>query len=494
MIVLFELGARSSPRDWIRPLSKSFKIIFLAVSGFVVLLIFIAAALVVFVDANAYKSHLEATVSGALGMEVRIDGRLGIGFFPGILFRLQDVHILNRGADIVSAKEARLGVDLLPLLRKKVQIKNIALKQPTISIERDNDGRFNFEKPEAAGASSPTLYLAKLSLSDATFLYANKQSGEALEAMDCSLDLHRLHLSRGGNPDVMKNLSFTTALACGEIRSKAFTMSDLKVAADGMDGIFDFKPVTMHVFGAQGSGSIRANFSGTTPLYHVRYSLPQFLIEDFFKILSPQQVAEGPMDFTANLSMQGKTLKEMKQTLEGQISLQGKNLTLIGTDLDQAFSRFESSQNFNLVDVGALFFVGPIGLVVTKGYDFASIFQGSGRGSSIHELVSDWKVEHGQAQAQDVAMATDENRFAFKGRLDFVNERFDDVTVAVVDAKGCAKAQQSMRGTFSKPVVEKPNILQSVTGSTVELLQKGKELFTDRECDVFYAGSVVAPK
>jgi len=48
------------------------------------------------VDANAYKPHLEATASAALGMEVRIDGRPGIGFFPGLLLTLRDVHILNR--------------------------------------------------------------------------------------------------------------------------------------------------------------------------------------------------------------------------------------------------------------------------------------------------------------------------------------------------------------------------------------------------------------
>ena len=32
-------------------------------------------------------------------------------------------------------------------------------------------------------------------------------------------------------------------------------------------------------------------------------------------------------------------------------------------------------------------------------------------------------------------MATDKNRIALKGRLDFVNDQFDDVTVAVIDAK-----------------------------------------------------------
>ena len=475
-------------------MSKSLKIIFLAVSGFVALLIFIAVALVVFVDANAYKPHLEATASAALGREVRIDGRLGISFFPSLLLTLRDVHILNRGADIVTTKEAGIEVDLLSLLRKELQARNITLKQPRISIERDSDGTFNFEKPDAAGAASPALDLAKLSLSDASFLYADKQSGEGFEAGDCSLVLLRLHLSSGQSRDIMKDLSFTGALACGEIRAKRFAASELKVAAVGRDGVFDVKSVTMDVFGTQGSGNIRADFSGAVPVYSVRYSLPEFQIKEAFKTLSPRQAAEGTMDFSATLSMRGKTVHGMKRTLRGQISLQGENLTLIGTDLDKAFSRFESSQNFNLVDLAAFFYAGPFGLVVTKGYNFASIFQGAEGSSSIRKLVSNWKVEHGQAQAQDVAMVTDENRIALQGRLNFVNETFDDVIVALIDAKGCAKVQQKMHGTFHKPVVEKPNILQSLSGPTLKLLKKGKNVLTGAACDVFYTGSVAPPK
>jgi AsmA protein len=380
------------------------------------------------------------------------------------------------------------------LLRQEVRIGKIALKHSSISIERGRDGKFNVEKPESAGGTLPALDMAKISLSDGTLLYTDKQSGGGFEAGDCSLDVRRLRLSGEKSSELMKNLSFTAELACGEIRINDFTVPDLKFSVDGKNGVFDLKPVTMRVFGAQGSGSIQADFSGAVPLYHIRYSLPQFRIEEFFKSLSPQKVAEGPMDFSANLSMRGTTVNEMRQTVEGQISLRGKNLTLNGYDLDREFSRFESSQNFNLVDVGAFFLAGPVGLVVTKGYNFASIFQGSGGHSEIRALVSDWKVERGVARAQDVAMATNENRVALHGALDFVNERFEHLTVALIDAKGCATVRQKIHGPFQKPVVEKPSILKSLTGPVFKLLKKGRELFSDGECEVFYAGSVAPPK
>jgi len=475
-------------------MSKPLKIILFVVGGLVGLLILVAVALLVFVDINVYKPRLEVAASRALGMEVRVGGRLGIGFFPGLHVTLEDAHIRNRGADLASAKQASLGIDLLPLLSREIRIGKVGLKLPTISIERDRDGIFNFEKPEQANVTLPALDMTRVSFEDGILRYADHLSEAGFEAAGCNLNARRLRLVEGKSSDLLKRLSFTAALVCREIRAKDFAVSDLKLSLTGKDGVFDLKPVTMRVFGAQGSGNIQADFSGAVPLYHVHYSLPQFRIEEFLKTLSPKKVAEGSMDFSANLTTQGKTADEMKLTADGAISLRGENLTLDGSDLDREFARFESSQNFNLVDAGAFFFVGPLGLVATKGYDFAGIFRGSGGSSTIRTLVSDWKVEHGVAQAQDVAMATKQNRIALKGKLDFVNERFDDVTMALIDAQGCAKVQQKIRGSFQKPVVEKPNILKSLAGPALQLLKKGRDLFPGGECEVFYAGSVAPPK
>jgi uncharacterized protein involved in outer membrane biogenesis len=473
---------------------RSLKIILFIVGGFVGLLVLVTVGLFVFVNANAYKSRLETAASGALGMEVKAGGSLGIGFFPGLHVTMKDVHIRNRGTDVASAKAASLNVDFIPLLRHEVRIREIELKSPTISLERGDDGKFNFETTGQARGTFPAMDLAKVSFADGTLSYADKKSGAGYEAGHCNLDLRRLQLSAGESAELLKHLSFTAQFACGEIRSKKLVASGLKLSIAGKEGIFDLKPITMRIFGGQGSGSIRADFSGGVPLYHFSYSLPQFRIEEFFKTLSPKKVAEGAMDFSANLTMEGETADEVKRTTDGEVSLRGKSITLTGRDLDRELSRFESSQNFNLVDTGAFFFAGPFGLLVTKGYNFASIFHGSGGSSTIRTLVSDWKVERGVAQAKDVALATKENRIALKGKLDFVTERFDDVTMALIDAKGCAKVQQKIIGPFRKPVVEQPNVFKSLAGPVLRLFKRGRDLFPGGQCEVFYAGSVAAPK
>jgi AsmA protein len=474
-------------------MSKPLKIILFAVGGLVVLLALVAVALLLFVDANAYKPRLEAAASEALGMEVSVGGRVGIGFFPGLHVTLRDVNIRNQVTDLASAKQISLGIDLLPLLSREIRIGKVGLKRPTISIERDRDGIFNFEKPEQANVTLPALDLARVSFEDGILRYADHLSEAGFEAVGCNLNARRLRLAEGKSSDLLKHLSLTADLACGEIRAKDFAVSDMKVSVAGKHGVFDLKPITMRIFGGQGSGSIQADFSGSVPRYHVRYSLPRFRSEEFLKTLSPKKIMEGPMDFTANLTMQGNTTDEMKQSVDGECSLRGENLTLDGSDLDREFARFESSQNFSLMDAGAFFYLGPLGLAATKGYDFAGIFRGSGGSSEIRTLVSNWKVERGVAQAQDVAMATNQNRIALIGRLDFVNEQFDDVTMALVDAQGCARVRQKIRGTFQKPVVEKPSVLKSLAGPALKLLKKGRDLFPGGECEVFYAGSVAPP-
>ena len=91
-------------------------------------------------------------------------------------------------------------------------------------------------------------------------------------------------------------------------------------------------------------------------------------------------------------------------------------------------------------------------------------------------------------------MATDANRVALQGELDFVNERFDDVTAALLDEHGCIRAQQTIHGSFKKPVVDSPSTMKALTGPVANLLKRLGRLIQDGHCDVFYAGSIGSSK
>jgi uncharacterized protein involved in outer membrane biogenesis len=472
-------------------MSKSPKLILLAAGGVVGALILIAVVVLLILGVNTNR-QVQTLVSDGLEMEVKVGGRLDIGFFPSLHITMENVQIRNRGSEIVSAAQASLGIELFPLLHKEVRMDSVGLKHVRISIERQGEGRFNFETGTELKRTFPPMAVARVTLSDATLLYTDPQSGKGLEADSCDLDVHHLQLSKKKSAAPLESLSLTAVLACGNIPTKNFVLSNVKFSIDGKEGVIDLNPITMRVFGGTGSGNLRADLSGSVPEYHIHYSLSKFHLAEFFKTLSPKNVGDGPMDFSTNLSMKGKTTDEIVRSAGGEASLHAHDLTLEIGDIDKELSHYEFSQSFNLVDVCAFFFAGPLGLAVTKGYNFASIFQSAGSSSQIRTLVSKWNIEHGVAQAKDVAMATKENRIALKGGLDFVNGRFKEVTVALIDEQGCPRVQQKIRGSFSKPEVEKLSIQTSLAGPARELLRQAKSLFGGH-CEVFYAGSVAPP-
>ena len=356
-------------------MSKSSKIVLVAVVALAGIVVLVAVVAAVVLRANA-KPRLEAIASKVLKMEVHIDGPLTIRFFPGLRVALADVHVHQRGAEVASAGEVDLGFELLPLLRKELRTDQIELKRLTIAIERDHDGKLNVDGLSTANGTLFALDVATMSVSDATLAYADKRSGKRFGAAGCNLEVGRLQLASGESSDLLKNLTLAAKLACEQIRTPNFTGSELTLSVRGRSGIFEFDPVVMQLFGGHGSGTIRADFSGSTPIFQVSYRLPQFRLEEFFKELSPKSIGEGSMDFSTTLSLRGKTMGALVQSAGGVASLRGDNLRLAVGDLDKKLSRYEASQSFNLVDVGAFFFAGPLGLAVTKGYNYARIFEG----------------------------------------------------------------------------------------------------------------------
>jgi AsmA-like C-terminal region len=368
----------------------------------------------------------------------------------------------------------------------------VSLNHARIAIERQADGRFNFERrPEVRGGFT-ALDVANVLLSDATLIYTDQRAGRHFKAQPCRVDLRDLQLPSDRGTAVWNSLAFSAEIACGELRTSDYRAADLKMSITGSKGVFDAKPVTMRLFDGQGSATISGLYSGTAPRYRVHYTLSKFHLAEFFKTVTPRHMGDGPMDFSADLTMQGETIDELTRSAAGNAVAHGHDLTLEIGDIDKRFSRYESSQNFNLVDVGAFFFAGPLGPVVTKGYDFADVFREGAGSSQVQILSSEWDVERGVANARDVAMATRQNRLALKGGLDFVNERFQDVTIALIDAQGCATVKQNIRGSFDQPQVERPNILVSLTGPARKLLIRARKLLGGK-CDVFYAGSVAPP-
>ncbi len=472
------------------------KILFITTG--VITLVVLVSVLVLLLNMQCFKPQIEAAASNALGMDIRIRGRMGIALFPGFGLSLKNTSVQNGEADVVTIEKMRIGLKLIPLMRHEIQISRVELIKPAFSIVRDKNGMLNFKKTGRTLLGKP-LAVEKISISQGRLVYTNERSGERVEVGDFDMTIRNLSYNGTNSVEPAKNGSFTGDISCKKLKINNITITNLVMRATGENGILDINQVRMDIFGGTGKGSIHVDVTGASPYFRVIYTLNRFRIEELMQASPPGKIPkksiEGTVNFSANLTATGKSADEVKRSLNGDLSLNGENLMLNGIDIDALIPKYERSQNFNLVDVGAFFLAGPFGPVLTKSYNFASLYEESRGGKGIiRKLVSLWKVNHGIAEANDVALASNKHRIAMKGGLNFIDDRFVDVVVAVLDKRGCAVYSQKVHGPFRKPQIEKVSVLKSISGSVLNALGDVWKLIQGKSCTPFYSGSVAQPE
>ncbi|SDJ83365.1 AsmA protein [Ferrimonas sediminum] len=113
------------------------------------LMLVIAVYVGVFLDPNAFKPEIEAKVKEATGRTLSIDGDIGWSLFPKVGLDIAGISLGNiPGEDLpplLSVKQAVVGVNLLPLIQKDVQIEEVTLAGVALNMVTLKDGRNSLE-------------------------------------------------------------------------------------------------------------------------------------------------------------------------------------------------------------------------------------------------------------------------------------------------------------------------------------------------------------
>ncbi len=124
------------------------KILIVSVGLFTVLAIFLGGlvALSPFF-LNRYKDPLLAGISQSIHRKVTL-GDLRLTLFTGIGLRLSDVSVANaegfRPEPMMTLKSLQIRVKFFPLLRKRIEVDRVILREPRLLIEKNPEGVFNF--------------------------------------------------------------------------------------------------------------------------------------------------------------------------------------------------------------------------------------------------------------------------------------------------------------------------------------------------------------
>jgi hypothetical protein len=227
--------------------------------------------------------------------------------------------------------------------------------------------------------------------------------------------------------------------------------------------------------------------------YKIRYDVKGADLGYFIRKFKKSKLMDGRVDYILDLSAKGSDWTKIKRSIGGTIAIKGENLTLSGVDVDDLISKFNQSQNFTLTDVGAVLIAGPVGLAVTKGQDFVSLARikiDSTRNTKINLLYSKWRIEDRQLISEDVAIATNLNRIALNGRIDFANDSIPGITIAVVDKNGCSLMDQKLYGKMKELKTGKLNITKTIFGSVINSVNA----VVGKDCVPVYTGIVKNPE
>ncbi len=130
----------------------------LAVGVLLLLLVVLVLLLPFVVDLNAYQAHYRPLIEEALNRKVRLkDIRLTI--FPRLGVRLADFTVMDDPAfsagPFASLTSLDVGVKLRPLLSKRVEVEEIILRNPVLTIINNQHGALNISTLGQPGPKQP---------------------------------------------------------------------------------------------------------------------------------------------------------------------------------------------------------------------------------------------------------------------------------------------------------------------------------------------------
>ena len=163
---------------------RAVKIALLVAGGLVGLLVLAAVAVLLLVDPNDYRGEIERRAEQATGRPLRIGGKLDLKLFPWIALQVGDVSLGNPkgygGEPFLTVKRADVGVKLLPLLRKEVEVRRVTLEGLAVNLVSRSDEDNNWKDlggSEEAPSSGPAIEratIAGVDIKDASLVFRDE--------------------------------------------------------------------------------------------------------------------------------------------------------------------------------------------------------------------------------------------------------------------------------------------------------------------------------
>ena len=182
------------------------------VAGTLVALIVVGGiALLLFVDPNRYRGDIEAAAKEHTARVLTIRGKLELSVFPWLALSVHGVELSNRpgfgSQPFLTVQNASIGVKLLPLLSKRLEVSRVRLEGININLvsrgEENNwqdlgeESKGTPESPPSSESGGPgaTASIEGIDVSKASVVYSDEIKHSTTELRN--LELHTGRLETG---------------------------------------------------------------------------------------------------------------------------------------------------------------------------------------------------------------------------------------------------------------------------------------------------------
>lgn len=472
------------------------------------LVLFVAVKFAGSIWLNSQRVQLERVLTDATGLKTRIKGTVTATLFPTPGASLGGISMEYNGNTVVAASSFDANFDLLPLFDRQLVLHQVDINGLWLQLPADEHGKpaFAFKPAETSATVAGTPFGVQVQVPDrielhnSTIVVNSPKNKELHYVKGLNLALYpvrnRLALFSDQARNPGKAWQLQLFLNFDQARFDHLDMGSTQLSARfGPDrGTANLEASS--IFDGTAKGTLDWNLGKEMPEYQANLTLTDFDAGKSVLLVRPSSFIQGRLNVSTNLSSKGTTSNQLLANASGTVQMEGTDLDLTSTNIDELVTRVISSQQYNLVDAAAYFFIGPFAVSATKGLDLANAIRELSKPGTtpnkIKRIHTTWQLSNGIASAQDVALQTSRYLLALKGRVNLVKQTFDNVEIGVINRRGCAIATQKFYGPIASPSMERTNILLSITRPMLDALTKSAKGLLDKNCtSPFYSGVLV---
>lgn len=393
------------------------------------------AVILVSFDGELLKQHLIEQVRQQKNRELRIQGPLELEFFPRLGLELSDLSLsgYRNDKEFLSLGGLKGSVDVFSLLRGRLLINRIELRELHLNLERYGDGRTNYEdllSPPDQEASALQLELERLTLLGGNITWKDGMTGQQFALSDVFLKTGAL------GPQSQGRLEMGGRVSGLEPTVKLSVQLDTLYRLDVPAGVIQFDNLQGWGRGdGQGLNSARVDLNGR----RVKLDTRQMVLEvEALLLMGAGSWREEGLTLklevpSLQVNAKGSEGKKIQATLalEGPTRQMGGQLTLEGLDVSRgrlAVQSLRVDTNFRQADLQLTGqFASPLAYSFSSRQLDLSNVQGELEGYQPSRLLKPVKAQllgkmsldlAGKKAAGELELALDESRLTGDWRLE----------------------------------------------------------------------------